>query len=161
MAIYNNLAVVKNPLKWLFTVNWQQPNIKMAIYSQLVVAKKKYSLKWLSKLKFKNHFKIKLLLLFYFITGKCRGDEIRCSNGYCIKHSIFCNGHRPCGNVTDSCGDRTIPQPYSATNIVLAVLIPLALLTIVGASLYVYCCRNRRCRGSDSSNSWVRLFCHM
>ena len=80
---------------------------------------------------------------------------MRCSNGYCINHAIYCNRHNPCGNESDSCGDRVTSKPNSATNIVLSVLIPAGLLAIIGASVYVYRCRNGRCRHSEGSESQV------
>ena len=46
-------------------------------------------------------------------------------------------------------------RPNYATNIILAVLIPVGLLSILAALLYGYCCRNRRCRSSEGSESQV------
>lgn len=93
-----------------------------------------------------------------FHEGHCGGDEVRCSNGICIKQSIYCNRHNPCGNGSDSCGDKLTSKPNSATNIVLSVLIPVGLLAIIGASVYVYCCRNRRCRNISGSESQTPRF---
>ena len=94
--------------------------------------------------------------LFIFI-GQCGGDEVRCSNGYCIKHTIYCNGHNPCGNDSESCGDRTISEPYSTTSIILSVLIPVGLLVVGGAIAWGFFCRNKRCRNSEGSESQVML----
>ena len=82
---------------------------------------------------------------------------MRCSNGYCIKHTIYCNGHHPCGDESKGCGDRVTSKPNYATNIILAVLIPVGLLSILAALLYGYCCRNRRCRSSEGSESQVHV----
>lgn len=93
-----------------------------------------------------------------FHEGSCGGDEVRCSNGYCIKHSIYCNGHNPCGNDSEKCGDRVTSAPNNVTNIILGVLIPVGLLTILGAISYGYCCRNRRCRNPEGSESQTSRF---
>lgn len=100
-------------------------------------------------------FKIVVTL---FHEGQCGSDEVRCSNGYCIKHTIYCNGHSPCGDESESCGDKINSEPNSATSIILSVLIPVGLLAFVGAVLYGYCCRNTRCRNSEGSESQTSRF---
>lgn len=93
------------------------------------------------------------IIVTLYQTGACLSDEVRCTNGHCIKSSIYCNGHKPCGDDEEEgrCFDKTEPENQSITSIVLAIVVTVLVLVILGGTLYGCCCRNSRFRNADSS----------
>lgn len=99
-----------------------------------------------------------------FHTGLCSSDEVKCSNGRCINHVIYCNGHDPCGDGSANCGDEKKPEfteHSSVTSVIVAIVVTVLVLVILGGTIYGCCCRMRNAGSSGAqtpSRFWFDVF---
>lgn len=98
-----------------------------------------------------------------FHKGQCTSDEVRCSNGHCILHELYCNTHKSCGDESESCGDKITSDSNSVTSVILAIVVTVLVLMVVGITLFFCCCResNCRCRNTatqQTSRFWFEAF---
>lgn len=78
----------------------------------------------------------------FYITGNCGSNEFRCSNGFCIKKSLVCNGY-------NNCGDRSDQVACAVARLGDGIIVAIVLGCLVGfvcipLALIYFVCRPRR-----------------
>jgi hypothetical protein len=78
----------------------------------------------------------------FYITGNCGSNEFRCSNGFCIKENLVCNGY-------NNCGDRSDQVACAVAGLGVGIIVVIVFGCLVGflcipIALIYFVCRPRR-----------------